>query len=208
MGLKRSVDKAALHEVQPRQYPRDDTGLIEQLGNIDPAVRRWAARDLAAFPEAADAVCERLRVEPDPTVRTALFSCVVKMGGPVVVDAMIGLLRSEDASLRNGAIEVLANLPDSVAPHIENLLHDSDGDVRIFTVNLLGDLRHRNVPMWLDEVLRHETEINVVGAALEVLVEVGGAEALPALHAAQRRFADDAFISFSVALAIQRIEAS
>lgn len=208
MGLKRSVDKAALHEVQPRQYPRDDAGLIEQLGNIDPAVRRWAARDLAAIPEAADAVCARLRVEPDPTVRTALFSCALQIGGAVVAEAMIGLLRSEDASLRNGAIEVLASLPDAVAPHVENLLQDSDGDVRIFTVNLLGDLRHRKVPFWLDQVLRRETEVNVVGAALEVLVEVGGAEALPSLRAAQQRFADNAFISFSVALAIKRIEAS
>lgn len=206
MALKRTADNTVLHQVEPREYPRDLPGLIAQLSDADASVRRWAARDLAVHPKAAAAVCARIGEEPDASVRAVLFSSAVQLGGPNVVQAMVPLLRSEDPGLRNGAIEVLAGLPDAVAPHIDSLLHDSDGDVRIFTVNLLGDLRHPKVPNWLAQVLEHESEVNVVGAALEVLVEVGGAEALPALRVAQQRFADDAFIGFSVALAIERIE--
>ena len=85
---------------------------------------------------------------------------------------------------------------------------DSDGDVRIFTVNLLGDLKHAKVPQWLSQVLMHDPAVNVVGAAVEVLAEVGGTQTLPALHAAKARFAHDDYIGFSIDLAIERIESA
>ena len=208
MALKRSAEGASLHQVEPREYPRDLSGLIAQLGDGDAGVRRWAARDLASHPEAAGAVCARLAEERDASVRAVLFSSASKLGGTTVVQAMVALLRSEDPALRNGAIEVLAILPDAVAPQIDRLLHDADGDVRIFTVNLLTDLKHPKVPQWLSQVLMHETQVNVVGAALEVLAEVGLSETLPALRAAKARFSSDDYIGFSVDLAIARIEAA
>jgi HEAT repeat protein len=208
MALKRMADSAGLHQVEPRDYARDLPGLVAQLGDADPSVRRWAARDLAAHPKAAAALCARLADESDASVRAVLFSSVTHLGGSDVVQAMVQLLRSEDAGLRNGAIEVLASLPDAVAPHIDRLLHDADGDVRIFTVNLLGDLRHPKVPQWLSQVLEHDPAVNVVGAALEVLSEVGLPETLPALHAAKKRFAGDDYIGFAVDLAVGRIESA
>jgi len=209
MGLKRHADSTAtLHPVEPRDYPRDQAGLLAQLGDPDAAVRRWAARDLAAHPGAATMLCARLAQERDASVRAVLFSSAAALGGTAVVQAMVQLLRSEDPALRNGAIEVLAHLPAAVAPHIDALLRDGDSDVRIFTVNLLGELHHPQVPRWLQQVLERDEAINVVGAALDVLAEVGGREALPALHAARRRFADDDYIAFTASLAIERIEAA
>lgn len=208
MGLKKSTDGVGLHEVTPREYPRDLPGLLAQLDDRDASVRRWAARDLAAFPAAGAAICARLAEEKDASVRAVLFSSAAQAGGAAVVDGLIELLRSEDAALRNGAIEALASLPEAVAPRIDALLHDADGDVRIFTVNLLGELRHPRVPQWLSQVLREEAQVNVVGAALEVLTEVGGPDVLAALRAARARFADDPYIVFSVDLAIERIESA
>jgi HEAT repeat protein len=208
MALRKSAEGAGLRQVEPREYPRDLSGLIAQLSDADASVRRWAARDLASHPAAADAICARLNEELDASVRAVLFSSAAHLGGAGVVQAMVQLLRSEDPVLRNGAIEVLASLPDAVAPHIDRLLHDTDGDVRIFTVNLLGDLKHPKVPQWLSQVLMHESAINVVGAALEVLTEVGGPQNLPALRAAKARFEDDEYIGFSVDLAIARIESA
>lgn len=211
MALKRTADNTALHRVAEREYARDLPGLLAQLADSDSSVRRWAARDLAGHAQGATALCARLTEETDASVRAVLFSSALQLGatqGATVVQAMMELLRSEDAALRNGAIEVLAGLPDAVAPHIDHLLHDADGDVRIFTVNLLGDLRHPKVPQWLAQVLQQEQQVNVVGAALEVLVEVGGPEALPALRSAQQRFAGNDYIGFSAALAIERIEST
>jgi HEAT repeat protein len=207
MALKRSADTAtALRPVEDRDYPRDLDGLLAQLADADAAVRRWAARDLAAYPAAAPAVCARLADEADASVRAVLFTTAARLGGPAVVQAMVELLRSEDPRLRNGAIEVLSGLPDLVAPQIDRLLLDADSDVRIFTVNLLGELRHPQVGRWLAQVLHTDAEVNVVGAALEVLAEVGGPEALGAVREARRRFADDPYIGFSADLVVARIE--
>lgn len=207
MALKKINEPAALRAVGQRAYVRDTAGLIEQLGDADPTARRWAARDLALHPEASASLCARLTEETDLSVRSALFASLSTMGGREVVETLIGLLRTEDAGLRNGAIEVLAGLPDAIAPRIEALLHDADSDVRIFTVNLLGELKHPRVPAWLTQVLLEDCAVNVVGAALEVLTEVATIESLPVLRATVSRFSDDAYIGFAAALAIERIGA-
>jgi HEAT repeat protein len=208
MGLRKAAEAAPLRRVEAREYARDLPGLLEQLQDSSASVRRWAARDLADEPLSGSAICARLAIEPDATVRSVLFTTATRLGGRVVAKAMMDLLRSEDPGLRNGAIEVLSSMPDTVSPHIDALLEDPDGDVRIFTVNLLGDLRHPHVTRWLEQVLATDKAINVVGAALELLVEVGGPQTLPALKATRARFPDDDYIAFAVQLAIDRIESA
>ena len=205
MGLKKRADAGVAHPVTTRHYARDLPGLIAQMDDGEPAVRRWAARDLGSHPAAAAALGARLVAETDSSVRSALFSSLARLGGDGVVTAVLPLLRSEDPELRNGAIEVLSGLPDALAPHIDALLRDGDSDVRIFTVNLLGELRHLRVLAWLERVLMEDPAVNVVGAALEVIAEVGTAGTLPGLRAVAQRFPDDAFIGFAVELAIGRI---
>jgi HEAT repeat protein len=208
MGLKKNADKgSALHPVVQRDYVRDAAGLLAQLNDADPQARRWAARDLAAEPQAAAALCARLQGEADASVRAVLFSSLARIGGDAVVHGLLPLLRSDDAPLRNGALEVLAALPDAVAPCIDALLADADGDVRIFAVNLLGELRHPGVPAWLQRVLQGETAVNVVGAALEVAAEVGDAAMRDALQGVRTRFAHEPYIVFAAELAASRIAA-
>lgn len=206
MALKKNTEKTVeLHPVQERSYERDADGLTAQLQDADVAVRRWAAHDLAAFPATAKRLCARLRDEPDAGVREALFTSLACIGSDEAVRGLLPLLRSEDAGLRNGALEVLAGLPAVVAPCMDALLHDSDSDVRIFAVNLLTELRHPGVPGWLGGVLAHEVQVNVVGAALDVVAEVGTAAMRPALLAVCQRFADEPYIDFAASLALERI---
>lgn len=208
MALRRQVDPPALRKVVAREFPRDSAGLLEQLKSGDAEARRWAARDLAEHPEAAAVMGQCLLQEADRSVCGALFTSLERIASPAAAAALLPLLRSEDAALRTGAIEVLATMPAAVAPRIEALLTDADPDVRIFTVNLLGDLPHERVPSWLLQVLQHEAEVNVVAAAIEVLAEVGQPVHLPALRQARARFPDDEFVAFAVDLATQRIEST
>jgi hypothetical protein len=63
------------------------------------------------------------------------------------------------------------------------------------------------VTSWLLHVLRHEPEVNVVAAAIEVLSEVGKPDHLPALRHVVKRFPDEPFIQFAADTAVHRIEA-
>lgn len=207
MGLKKPSAQLGLHEVVEREHPRDQAGLLMQLKNNQAGNRRWAARDLAQYPATATTLGEALLCERDTSVRTALFTTLAGFATDDAVNALLPLLRSEDAGLRNGAIEALTEMPQAVAPRIQSLLRDSDPDVRIFTVNLLAELRHEHVATWLRQVLQNETAVNVVAAAIEVMTEVGDLQDVPVLRAVGERF-DDPFVGFAADMAIERIEAA
>lgn len=208
MGLRKNSELEPLRQVIDRAMPRDAQGLIAQLRSPDAERRRWAARDLAVHGEAAQALGAQLQQEQDSSVREALFTSLGSIATQDCVTALLPLLRRDDAQLRNRAIEVLASMPRVVAPRISALLADADVDVRIFTVNLLGELRHERVTQWLLNVLANEREVNVVAAAIDVLAEVGEPEHVAALHNARQRFAQDPFIGFAADVAIARIESS
>lgn len=207
MGLRKTHTPEALREVLEREHPRNVEGLLAQLQQGNAEQRRWAVRDLAAHPHTSATLGARLLAEPEHSVRQALFTSLAAHAGTAAAAALLPLLRSDDAGLRNGAIEALSGMPAAVAPHIDALLRDADADVRIFTVNLLGDLRHPQVRPWLMEVLHREAAVNVVAAAIEVLAEVGEPADEPALRAVARRFADDDFIGFAAAMAADRVRA-
>ena len=208
MGLRKSNTPDPLREVVDRGFPRHVDGLVAQLRGGDAEQRRWAVRDLTSHPQAAAALGAQLLVERDAAVREALFLALGTMASDEAVSALLPLLRSEDARLRNGAIEVLSGLPRVVGPRISALLLDADVDVRIFTVNLLGELRHEQVTQWLQQVLLSDREVNVVAAAIEVMAETGQPEHIDALRETRRRFADDPFIGFAADVAIERIRAA
>ena len=179
--------------------------LMAQLADPDPAQRRWAARDLVRYPDAAAALVQRLQSEDDIAVREVIFTSLTRLGGTVAVAGLVHCLRSEDSSLRNEAIEAMKVLPDEVAPIMGGLLQDADSDVRIMAVNVLESLQHPDVEAWLIQVIEQDPVVNVCGAAVDLLTEVGTAAALGALQRIKLRFADEPYIQFAASLALKRI---
>jgi HEAT repeat protein len=183
---------------------RDLAGLVLQLADSDPAVRRWAARDLAR-PDAIVPLCACLPQETSPAVRQAIFDSLAAIGSAEVVAAVLPFLRSEDAALRNGAVSLLQELPEPVARHMADLLADPDPDVRILSIDILQTLAHPDVPGWLRQLLEHEADANVVGTAVDRLVETGSPELAGLLADVRRRFADEPYIQFACDLALARL---
>ncbi len=183
----------------------DRSALLADLASAETGVRRAAARALAGDPQAAMALCDRLEVEASPSVRAVLFASLIRLQDAAVARRLAEHLRSDDAALRNGAIEALQEMPEAVAPHIRDLLADDDSDVRIFAVNILGALRHAGAPRWLAEVVRSDTHVNVCAAAVDALVEIGGLDEIEALEGLRARFPADAFMGFAIDTAIRRI---
>lgn len=184
---------------------RDLASLLGDLAAEESGVRRAAARELANHAEAAMALCDRLEVEASPSVRAVLFTSLIRVQSPQVAARLADHLRSDDAPLRNGAIEALGEMPEAIAPHVQKLLSDPDSDVRIFAVNILGTLRHASAPQWLAGVIRDEPHVNVCAAAVDALAEAGGLEAVELLEALRARFPGEAFMAFAIDTAIRRI---
>ncbi|WP_337271225.1 HEAT repeat domain-containing protein [Oryzifoliimicrobium ureilyticus] len=181
--------------------------LVATLRSDDQTVRLCAIRSLgiSGGAPAIDALCRHLVAENDRSTRDVIAVELARLGGEPVVEGLMPLLRSDDAALRNIAIDVLKELPADVAPRMEALLDDPDPDVRIFLVNVLEALRHPAVEDWLVAVITMDTNINVVGTALDLLYEVGSSASVPALRAAIARFPDQPFVTFSAENALRRI---
>jgi HEAT repeat protein len=188
-----------------RKRARNCAGLEQQLSDPSPTALRWAARDLADCPGSSGALVEQLQREQDHSVREIILTTLTQLGDEEAVSGLVDCLRSEDAGLRNEAIEAMKLLPDEVAPIMGMLLKDPDPDVRIFAVNILESLRHNQVEAWLIEVIEQDTHVNVCGTAVDLLGEVGSSQAGKALENLKARFPDEPYISFAADLALKRI---
>lgn len=167
--------------------------------------RRWAARDITQCPGASELLLDQLAVEEDTPVRQIILSSLTQIGDQEAVNGLVECLRSEDAALRNEAIEAMKLLPQEVALIMQNLLSDPDPDVRIFSVNILESLCHPSVESWLLDVISDDEHVNVCATAVDLLGEVGSQTSLTALEALKQRFPEEPYIQFAADLAIKRI---
>lgn len=148
---------------------------------------------------------DQLNNEEEPSVRQVILSSLTQLGDSEAVEGLVNCLRSEDASLRNEAIEAMKQLPEEVAPIMATLLNDPDPDVRIFAVNILESLCHDDVEQWLVSVIRDDEHVNVCATAVDLLGEVGSEISIEALTGLKDRFTEEPYIQFAADLAMKRI---
>jgi len=134
-----------------------------------------------------------------------ILTTLVRNGGVAAARSVLDLLRSDDAGLRNAAIETLQEMGEAVTPLIEELLADPDSDVRIFAMNILISLNSPRVPEIALKVIASDPHVNVCAAAVDVLAEAGRPEMAGALRDVANRFPDQPFLAFSVRAALKRI---
>jgi HEAT repeat protein len=188
-----------------REQERDCESLVQNLNNPSAVTRRWAARDLLECTDSSAALVTRLAMETEPSVREVILTTLTRLGDSVAVAGLVQSMRSEDAALRNEAIEAMKQLPDVVAPIMRDLLNDPSSDMRIFAVNILESLKHPDVELWLREVIENDAHVNVCATAVDLLGEVGSKEALDSLRQLKLRFATEPYIQFAADIAIKRI---
>jgi len=178
------------------------------LGSANPDERRAAARAAADSPGSAAALAAALAQETDPRVREAMFTSLACAGTRDNVAQILPMLRSNDAALRMGALDALCSSETCARQALPLLLGDTDSDVRILSCELARCLPSEEASRILCALLAHEPEVNVCAAAIEVLAEVGNAEALRTLAQCAQRFSHVPFLGFAIKLAIARIAAA
>lgn len=152
-------------------------------------------------------LAEALGTEDDAGVREAIFTSLVRIGGEAAVEAVLPHLRSDDAGVRTGALDALRAMAPATAAHLPGLLHDADPDVRLLICEVARNLPGPLASHLLCAVIETEREANVCAAAVEVLAEVGGPDALEPLRACAARFGDEPFLVFAIRAALERIGA-
>ncbi len=119
------------------------------------------------------------------------------------VDGLIGLLASsENAGLRNSAVEALERLESRWVPLLLERLRDPDQDVRKFVADILGNIGDRSAIPALVEALR-DPDANVSAAAAENLGKIGDPRAVASLVEALGT--GDVWFRYSVLGALARI---
>lgn len=189
----------------PPRASDDPAALTARLGAPEAAERRAAAHALGAWAQAAPALLDALGDETEQSVRSALLGALARVGSEEAVAGLADCLRSEDAWLRNAAIEELRAMPEQVAGVIAHLLADWDRDVRILAVGILDTLRHERVEEWLLQLIDADADVNVCGAALDVLAEIATERAEAPVAALLVRFADEPYIAFAGKLVLGRL---
>ena len=197
------MKKSAI-STEAHSYSRSLDELLLAFNDGDAGQRKGAARELAAFPEAARPLSEKLRSEEDAAVSAAILTALIKIGTADAVGNLLPYLRSENARLRNDVIVALQQMHEAVVPFMASLLGDDDHDIRIFAINILAGVRDARVPLLLLRVIEHESHINVWAAAIDALSEIGTADMVPAIEASARRFDND-YGRFAANFAVQRI---
>ena len=119
------------------------------------------------------------------------------------MNGLVGLLASSDnAGLRNSAVEALERLESRGVPLLLEHLKDPDHDVRKFVADILGNIGDRSSIPALVEALR-DSDANVSAAAAENLGKIG--DPLAAAPLVEALAIGDVWFRFSVLGALTRI---
>lgn len=183
-----------------------DPQLIEQARSADPDARQKAAYLVAHTVDERDyPLMFELLGDKDWRVRKTIVDGFVRDPQPEVVAGLLNALAdAENAGKRNSSTEALIRIgEDAIIPIVERLRVESDVDVRLSLVNLLGDLRSSDAFDILVESLEGEPDINVSSSIVSSLGKYRDAAALPHLLRVLQR--EDLWLKFHAIEALGEI---
>lgn len=184
-----------------------DPQIIEQARSADPDARQKAAFLVAHSTDDRNLpLMFELLGDKDWRVRKTIVDGLVRDSRPLIVEGLLqSLSDAENAGKRNSATEALMRIGMvAIDPIVERLRRETDVDVRLSLVNLLGDLRNRAAFEILLDLLQKDRDINVASSVVSSLGKYRDAMALPHLMRVLRE-RDDLWLKFHVVEAVGEI---
>ena len=145
-------------------------------------------------------------VEDHPLIDYAFANFGVKPKREEDFDEMFKMLKSDNAYLRNAAITFLQKFGIEAKPFLEKLMNSEDKDIRIFAINILGDVSYEDSIEMLRYFLLKEKDINAMMTAVDYLGEIGSKEDIALLEAIKAEHKDEPYVEFAIDTAISRIK--
>lgn len=145
--------------------------------------------------------------EADKRVSTKIASVISNMDpDDVPIESIMDLLKLHNAYIRNLGISILRDFGDSIKYYIVKFLIGDDRDLRIFAINVLGDVDFAESRDMLVELLETEEDINVAMTAVDYMGEIGEEEDIPLLLSLKERFSGDFYAEFAIDSAVKMIK--
>jgi len=140
-------------------------------------------------------------------VSTKIASAISSMNADEApIEKIMDLLKLDNAYIRNLGISILRSFGDSIKYYIVKFLIGDDRDLRIFAINVLGDVDFSESRDMLVELLQSEEDINVAMTAVDYMGEIGEPQDIPLLESLKERFKGEFYVEFAVDSAIKMIK--
>lgn len=116
------------------------------------------------------------------------------------------MLKGENAYLRNAVIRFLQDYGREAKWFIKKLMDDSDRDIRIFAINILGDVNYDDSIEMLRYFIAKEKDVNALMTAVDYIGEIGDASDIKLLEAVKIDYSNEPYVLFGVDLALNRLK--
>jgi HEAT repeat protein len=206
MALIKQHEAQELEELPSFSSLQDAIDFFYASEDIDK--RDYAIEEIARFPEGGNFLIDCINDEDADTQCSTKVASVISNMDPddAPIEAIMDLLKLNNAYIRNLGISILRSFGDSIKYYIVKFLIGDDRDLRIFAINVLGDVDFSESRDMLVELLETEEDINVAMTAVDYMGEIGELEDIPLLESLKERFAGDFYAEFAVDGAIAMIK--
>ena len=181
----------------------DKKAILQLLGSDDPDLIREGASEAGTvgLEEAVPALVRHIHSH-NLGVQEAADRALRQIGGTSTVQAIMPLLRDDDAPVRNISMDILREVGKHDFQALIALLRDEDPDIRIFVSDILGSTANILAVQPLCEALLRDPEVNVRYQAAVSLGNLALAEAAACLNKAM---SDEEWVQFAVIEALTKI---
>lgn len=206
MGLKKSDENQEQNEFEEFDNLRDYINFFYN-NEDDFEAKNYALTKFLDFEEGPEELIEILKDTHQPREIQSFIGVLLEKIDPkdAPIEDILDLLKMEDAFIRNLAINIVQNLGEEIRYYIVKFLFSSDRDLRIFAVNILGDVNFEEARDMMIELIEKEQDINVAMTAVDYLAEIGKEEDIPVLEDLKERFNHDDYVVFGVDRTISMI---
>ncbi|MDB2562692.1 HEAT repeat domain-containing protein [Sulfurimonas sp.] len=168
----------------------------------------YAVEEIAKFDGGGNFLVSYINSDTaDKRISTKIASVISSMDPEAApIEEIMDLLKLENAYIRNLGISILRDFGNAIKYYIVKFLIGDDRDLRIFAINVLGDVDFAESRDMLVELLETEEDINVAMTAVDYMGEIGEVEDIPLLESLKERFTGDFYAQFAVDGAIKLIK--
>lgn len=181
----------------------DAAQVLEALrsgGSDDIRNAAFCAGDMG-LEEAIPLLCEKIKSENIGVQEAAEYG-LRRIRGPKTIDAILPLLSSDEAPVRNVAMDILREIGVDSIESMQPYLRGDDSDLRIFIADIIGYCRSPKAALMLSDALLKDPEVNVRYQAAVSLGNLAFPDSISTLCQAMH---DEEWVQFAVVEALAKI---